>query len=80
MLADCWLALTFELVAGATHSCTRWVAALDHEVVDYTVENDSVVESARSKIEETSACDRCVSGEKCDVDVALVGGDCDVDI
>ncbi len=44
-----------EAVTWAAHSCSGWVAALDHEVFDDAVKFDSVVISSFCEVEEVCA-------------------------
>lgn len=47
---ESWSKFIVDLVAWAAHACTGWISALDHEIINDPVENNTVIEpfSARS--------------------------------
>jgi len=77
---EVWLALTLELVTGATHTCASRVAALDHKVRDHTVEYEAVVESTACEAKVTSTGHLGIGREHADFDSSLAGIHCNVDV
>ena len=77
---EVWLALTLELVARATHTCSGGVTTLNHEIGDHTVEYDAIVEAIRGEAEETSAAHLCISRKHADFKGSLAGIDGNVDV
>ncbi len=69
-----------ELVTRATATAFGWIATLEHETIDHTMERHAIVITALGEIEKVRASDggfRCVKG--C-VDVACGGVECDFDV
>lgn len=50
VMFESWSKFIVDLVAWAAHACTGWISALDHEIINDPVENNTVIEpfSARS--------------------------------
>ena len=85
---DAWLvegditsALVFEILAPnglATHTGASWIATLDHEFFDDTMEDDTVVVAVLDVSGEIFASLRCDVFEELEFDVTLCGFEDDV--
>ena len=51
--------LSLNLISGTSHACALRVSALNHEAVDDSVENETVIEALLNKRYEILYCDGC---------------------
>ena len=69
-----------ELVTRAAATAFGWIATLEHETIDHTVERHAIVVTTLGEIEKvrtSDGCFRCIKGR---VDVACGGVECDFDV
>jgi len=69
-----------ELVTWAAATAFGWIATLQHETIDHTVERHAIIITALGEIEKVRASDGGFRGIKGRVDVACGGVECDFDV
>ncbi len=80
VVATVGLALTLELVAGATSASSSGAASLNHEVGDHPMKSETIIEPAGGEMQKGSNRDGCVVGEGGDFDIAFAGVNGDLNV
>jgi len=66
--------LVLEVVAGSAGTCALWAAALDHEIVDDSVEGEAIVKAIASEFFEVGNGFGCFVVEQLDAKFTFIGG------
>lgn len=72
--------LVSKLVAGTAGPGASWVAALNHEIGNHTVEGNAIVVSTLREVEKIGGGHWDLRGEEPCIDVASGGVECDFDV
>src|SRR5690606_25999638 len=70
----CGIDLILELIAGTACSGTLRIAGLSHKLRDYTVKDDSIIETLLRQRNEIFYGLRSDLGKKLDYEIAFIGG------
>ena len=79
-VAQAWMDLIRELVAGATTASAGRIAALDHEVLNDPVEAEAVVVAALGEVEKVGHRHRRLARRQGGFDPAFGGDENDIDV